>query len=177
MDAETKTCPLCSETIKSAAKVCPHCRYWQKRWALQNPQVLGYMIAVFYLAAMVVFVAVVEKIFGAKHDFSPYQGEIAILTSNISHRIAGTNHYVTVVGVITNRSEISWEDVNLEAQLFDAAGNLIDVISARGDYGGIPVLAHAEAAFKIETKAAQPMINYAIHKVFVRWGKDASAWP
>jgi len=177
MDAETKTCPLCAETIKAVAKVCPHCRHWQKRWSLENPQVWGIMVIVFYLAAMGVLGAVVEKAFGAKRDFSPYQSEISVLSSVISHRTSGTNHYVNVVGVVTNRSELAWEDVNLEARCFDAAGKLIDVISGKGDYGGVPILAHAEAAFKIETRAAQPLTEYATHKVFITWGKDASAWP
>lgn len=174
---ETKVCPMCAETIKATAKVCPHCRHWQKRWSLQNPQVWGGIILVFYLVAMGVLGAVVEKIFGAKRDFTPYQSQISVLSSEISHRTSGTNHYVTVVGIVTNQSELAWKDVNLEAQCFDSAGKLIDVISARGDYGGIPVLGHAEAAFKIETKAAQAEAEYATYKVFVRWGKDASAWP
>ena len=132
---------------------------------------------VLYLGIAGVVGMTFEKFFGAKHDFTSYQDQITVLRSDMSHRTSGTNHYVTVVGVITNESEFAWENVNLEAQFFDSAGRLIDVISAKGDYGGIPILRRAEAGFKLETRAARPEAEYATHKVFVRWGKDPSTWP
>lgn len=127
---------------------------------------------------MVLAVAVVEKIFGPKEDFSPHRHEITVSSSEVNHRItSGTNHYVTVVGIVTNRSDKAWENVNLEAQFFNAAGQLIDVIPGRGDYSGIAILGHSEAAFKIETRAARAISEYARHEVLVSWGKDAAAWP
>src|SRR5688572_16940349 len=128
MDAETKICPLCAEPIKAIAKVCPHCRHWQKRWSLHNPQVWGGIVVVSYLAVMGIVGLVVENIFGAKQDFSPYQKQISVVTSEIAHRTSGTNNYVTIIGVVTNQSELAWKEVNLEARCFDSAGKLIDVI-------------------------------------------------
>jgi RNA polymerase subunit RPABC4/transcription elongation factor Spt4 len=37
---QTKVCPLCAETIKAAAKVCPFCRSKQGRYALWRQELL-----------------------------------------------------------------------------------------------------------------------------------------
>lgn len=173
----TKVCPLCAEPIRPAAKVCPHCRHWLKKWSLYNPQVGAAIILGLYLVVVVVTVAVFEKLFGSKRDLSAYQGQIDILSSELSFRINGTNRYVTVVGIVTNKCDFPWNEVGIEAQCFDTNGKLIDVIPAKGDFRGIPVLARSESAFKIESSAAQPEANYSSHKAFVRWAKDPSAWP
>jgi hypothetical protein len=178
MQPETKLCPLCAETIQASAKVCPHCRRWQRRWSFHNPEVWGGCVLVFYIVIMTGLVMFIERILSPAHDFAQRKGEISVVRSERSHRItSGTNQYVTVVGVITNHGNLSWKDINLEARFYNSAGELIDVIQGRGDYGGIPILAHSEAAFKIETRAAQPTNAYASHQVIVSWGKDESAWP
>lgn len=85
---------------------------------------------------------------------------------------------VSVIGVVTNQSEFGWKDVGLEAQLFDRSGKLIDAIQATdGGYGGIVILPHREAAFKIQTRAARNEADYANCKVTVCTAKDIMAWP
>ena len=174
---QTKICPLCAETIKAAAKVCPHCRHWQRRWSLQNPQVFATIWVAIVIGALLCLVAFVDKIFGPKRDFAEYRDQIAVVSSQLSHRTSGSNSMVTVVGMVTNRSEFPWKDVGLEAQFFDREGKLIDVVIHAGDYGGFAILPRAEEAFRIEGKSARPQSEYASHKVTVRWAKDAGAWP
>jgi len=180
-DGQSKICPLCAETIKAAAKVCPHCRTWQKKWSFQNPQTTQSIAAICWVILISVGVIGVgfffDNLIGNKRDFAPYQNQIAVVNSERSFRIAYSNLTVSVVGVVTNQSDFSWKNVALEAQFFNKAGQLIDVIQADGDYRGITVISHNEAAFRIEAKAAKPESEYASQQVFIRSAKDIKSWP
>lgn len=174
---QTKICPHCAETIKAAAKVCPHCRYWQKRWSLQNPQV-GITLWVFLLiAAWCCLGVLVDKIFAPKQQFAVYRNEIGVVSSQFNQRIYGSNLWITVVGTLTNYSNVSWKDVGVEAQFFDKSSKLIDAITVNAsDYRGVTILPHGEAAFKIEGKASHPATDYETNKLNVRWAKDVDDW-
>jgi hypothetical protein len=170
--AETKVCPHCAETIKAAARVCPNCRYWQKKWSLYNPKIitaLGLVVMTGYFIGIGIFM---DQLFGSKHDFAEFRDQIVVVSSQVNHRTWSSNLWVTVVGVATNRSECSWKNVGVEAQFFDKSGNMIDAITADTEYRGFAILPHGEAAFKIEGKATRPPSEYASHKVFVRVAKD-----
>lgn len=179
----TKICPLCAETIKTAAKVCPHCRHWQPRkWSFNNPVFLQSLASIVMAAAIFGAIAglgyFLEHLIGPKRDFAAYQSQISVVTSELSFRMSGSNLTVSVVGVVTNQSDYAWKDVGLEARLFGQDGSLIDVIQASdSSYGGVVILPHADAGFKIQSKATKSEAAYASHKVFVGTGKDFNAWP
>jgi hypothetical protein len=179
---QTKICPLCAETIKAAAKVCPHCRTWQKKWSFQNPQTTQSVGAIIWLVVIIVVLiglgCFLDHLIGPKRDFVPYQGRIAVVSSEVSFRMSGSNLTVSVVGVITNQTDFAWKNVGLEARLFGKDGKLIDVIQASdSSYNGVVVLPHAEAGFKIQSRAAKNESDYATHRVLVGTGKDFNAWP
>ena len=176
---QTRVCPHCAETIKAAAKVCPHCRYWQKRWSLQNPQIWLPLWISLFVAAMACFGAFYDNAFGPKGQFAAYRDDVTVVSSQHSRRISvsgcdsNINVYVTVIGILTNRSNITWKDVGVEAQFLDKSGKQFDAITVNADgYRGTTVLPHGEAAFKIEGRAAQPESDYGTYKVIVRWAKD-----
>ena len=174
---QTKVCPHCAETIKAAAKVCPHCRYWQKRWSLQNPQVGVTLYSLLCIAGFICLGAFTDKVFGPKEQFATYRNEINVVSSQFSQRMSGTNLWITVVGTLTNQSDIGWKDVGVEAQFFDKSGKLIDVITVNADdYRSIVILPRGEAAFKIETRASHPASDYETNKLTVRWAKDVDNW-
>jgi hypothetical protein len=175
-NADIKICPHCAETIKAAAKVCPHCRYWQKRWSLYNPQMLATVWIIICIGAMGGLGAFFDKVFGPKEQFATYRDDIAVASSQFSHRISASNLMNTVVGTLTNRSEFTWKEVSVEAQFFDKSGRQIDAIPSR-DFGSLAVLPHGEVAFKIEGQASRPEADYNSYKAVVRWAKDADAWP
>jgi hypothetical protein len=177
----TKTCPHCAETIKTAAVVCPHCRYWQKKWSWYNPKVLtafGLVVMTAYFVGIGIFM---DTMFGSKEQFATYRDEITVVSSQHSQRISTSgcdsniNVYVTVVGTLTNRSDIAWKDVGVEAQFLDKSGKQFDAITVNADqYRGTTLLPHGEAAFKIEGRAARPESDYGSYKVVVRWAKDVN---
>ena len=91
-----------------------------------------------------------------KEDFAIYRNEISVVNSRLSQRISSSNLWNTVVGTLTNHSDIGWKDVGVEAQFFDKSGKMIDVITVNADdYRGVAILPHGQAAFKIDGKAAQ----------------------
>jgi hypothetical protein len=174
---QTKVCPHCAETIKTAAKVCPYCRYWQKKWSLQNPQVGVTLWTLLVLAVWCVLGAIFEKSFGPKEQFATYRDEISVVSSQFSQRMSGSNLWVTVVGTLTNSSSIGWKDVGVEAQFLDKTGKQIDTITVNADdYHGVTILPHGEVAFKIEGRAAHLAADYDTYKLAVRWAKDIDAW-
>jgi len=178
--AETKVCPLCAETIKAAAKVCPHCRHPQSKWAFANPKISSSLWAIAGLTVWVIVGVFTyqgeRKLFGPKEQFTDYHNQVTVVSSDFSFRVSGSNLWVTVVGTLTNRSEIGWKDLGVEAQFFDKSGRLIDAIAASGsDYRDLVILPHGEAAFKIETRAARPEGEYDTCKPTVRWARDGES--
>jgi len=179
----TKVCPLCAETIKAAAKVCPHCRHWQpRRWSFNNPAFLQSLASL--VIAATIFGAIaglgyfLQHLIGPKRDFTPYQDQIKVTSSEVGFRMSGSNVTVFVVGTITNQTDFAWKNLGLEARLFNKDGKLIDVIQASdSSYGGVVIFPHAEAGFKIQGKATRDESEYFSHKILVGTAKDFDAWP
>jgi len=174
-----KICPHCAEIIKAAAKVCPHCRYWQKKFSLYNPQIGATIWIIVSLGFLSCFGIFWGRMFGPKEEFATYRNEITVVNSQLSQRNStsgcdsNVNVYITVVGTLTNHSDIAWKDVGVEARFLDKSGKQFDVITVNADeYRGVTILPHGEAAFKIECRAARPESNYDTYKVSVRWAKD-----
>jgi hypothetical protein len=169
---QTKVCPLCAETIKAAARVCPHCRYWQKQWSFRSPAVSVIFFVAVCFVVLFYLDAFYGQLFGQKRDFTPYQNQITIVNSETSFRIANSNLMVSVIGVVTNQTAFGWKNIGMEAQFLDGNGKMIDVIVADGGYWGFTVLPHSEASFKIEGRAIREEQEYKSTKDFVRTGKD-----
>jgi hypothetical protein len=173
----TKVCSLCAETIQAAAKICPRCRYSQRKWSLFNPAGMALWFVV-GSTALIAGAMYLDKVLRSNEQFAIHRDEISVVSSQFTHRMSGSNLMISVVGMLTNRSGIAWKDVGVEAQFFDNSGRLIDVISVNADYSSahVPILPHGETAFKVEGKAVRPESDYDNYKAIVRWAKDSDAW-
>ena len=172
---EIKVCPLCAESIKIAAKVCPHCRHWQKKWSMENPLVRGTLVTLPLVLVWVGGVFFVARLFDRGRDFAEYRDQIVAIASTMSFNPTEKVPTISTVGTLKNNSTYSWKEVQIEVQYFDKDGKLIDTKSGR-DFDDA-LLPNGERAFRLRTPADKPAANYASHKVFVRYAKDARAWP
>ena len=129
------------------------------------------------ITGFVCVAAFVDKVFGSKRDFAEFRDQITIVDSSSSHRVAGSNHLVTVIGTLTNLSNFPWDNLAMEVRYFNSKGELIDTASRVAQYDSTVIAPHGEIAFKIEGKAVRPESEYASHRVSVLWAKDVREWP
>lgn len=124
--SDTKICPLCAETIKTAAKVCPFCRSKQGRYALWRQELT---IAVTGLALVITAIVMIawfapeEKGVGGR-SFAGNRNDLVVLNTTLHVPDAKPAFWLT--GVITNRGQYPWRVHELEVRFVDQRGNLLD---------------------------------------------------
>ena len=130
---DTKSCPLCAETIRLAAKVCPYCGTKQKQWGAFGIglQELGVVIATVFVTLPVVFLVVkAESLEGQGEfpgrSFARHRDDLVIVSSSVEGHPRGSEIYHYVTGVVSNRSEHAWRVHQLELRVASVAG-LVDV--------------------------------------------------
>jgi hypothetical protein len=171
-EENSKVCPYCAEPIKVAAKICPWCRQWLSTYSLRNPAVFA---AVFYLCMVIFtigFLAFFQRLLKPGVDFSPYRDSVSIVESRMNLSDNDKQPMVYVVVVVTNKSELSWKDVQTDVRFFDKAGILIDTGT---DWGRGVIFPHGDLAFRIRTQPSHPLSEYESYKVYIRAARDARA--
>jgi RNA polymerase subunit RPABC4/transcription elongation factor Spt4 len=125
--SQSKTCPLCAETIKAAAKVCPFCRAQQSRFAIWREQ-LVLVISAFVMMAVLGLVCywVFEEKFASKgRSFVRHRSELRVLRTSLEREKKKPKFWLT--GYVTNSGNYPWRVRELELRLVDAQGGLLDV--------------------------------------------------
>lgn len=173
-DQETKTCKVCAETIKAAAKLCPHCRHDQRRGVL-NPIHFNWVAWPFLLLIAIGCLTVFSRLVLPGKDFSKVRDQISVTSSSMQFSSGVKGRYITTVGMVSNASNYAWKDVQMEVRYLNQEGKLVDVGSEW--FSDVVIQPRSESAFKIRTLADQEESAYASHKVVVRTARDINRWP
>jgi len=177
-DQDTRTCRICAETIKRAARLCPYCRADQRKSAINiiPPPWLAWLGWSVMLLVVLGGLSVAYRMFNSGKDFAPFRDQFAIVSSSMefSKRENG-QHIITTIGVVRNNCDYAWKGVQLEVRYFDQEGKLIDMGVEM--FSDVLVQPHSESAFRVRTFADRPESAYASHKVFVRSAEDIRRWP
>lgn len=136
-----------------------------------NPHVYIWIHGAFMIGILIILLIFADREFSPGRDFAEFRDQIGVVSSSMQFSKTEKGAYVSVVGLLTNRSQFEWKEVQLEARYYDKDGKLIDTGIER-NYEAV-MLPNSEAAFRIRTVADKPETAYANHKVFVRTAKDA----
>jgi hypothetical protein len=126
--AETKVCPLCAETIKAAAKICPWCRSKQGRHVVFWQELMlggGALAMVAVVVWVLVEIAPEERGVGGR-SFVGHQRELVVLSTSLDN-VGGRWDDAWLVGVVTNRGDHAWRVHQLEVRFQDEKRGLLDV--------------------------------------------------
>jgi hypothetical protein len=126
----TKICPLCAETIKAAAKLCPNCRTRQSRFGLWQAEILAGLVWMVWIGVALAVCALMfpgESGFGSR-TFARHRSDLLIVRTSLERveRVGSRPDFI-LTGYVTNQGKFPWRVQNLEARFLDAAGNMLDV--------------------------------------------------
>ena len=143
---QTKTCPACAEVIKAAAKICPHCRTKQVRFALLRLEAgIAFVVLVLLVEWIVMAVIIAPVGAGEGRSFVGHQSELKI--ERVSLEATGKLVSFHVSGVVTNAGRYPWRIRQLEVRFVGPQGELVEVRHHDMDEPFVVQPAH-EAAFR-----------------------------
>jgi hypothetical protein len=171
-EAETKTCPLCCEPVRPAARKCPHCQHYLNKWVLaayhpliaMSPMLLVFGVG-FYL---------LSRAIDRGQSFEAFRSQVHITHSELQLGELPAGPTVAVVGTIHNDSNVAWKELTIEVQFFDKSHKLIDT-KQRQDYS-LALPPKDNCAFKISQPREFNLADYASHEVRVITAKDAKGF-
>ena len=174
MNSDTKTCHACAEEIKRAASVCPRCRQWQRKWSVLNPALTFPVCTACFCILGIAFIVAFKRASQPKPDFNKHRHDVFVTSSSIHFGETGSNRNVVVIDTLTNRSAVTWKQIEIDCRFFNSDGEIVD---ARTAQTSLVVLGNDEIAFRVETKELRPRSDYSRHSAAVRYAVNARAWP
>jgi hypothetical protein len=157
--------------IPGQARKCPYCHQFQDRRStiLYHPAL--HIVAA--LVPMLVMSVIFANIFDTGEKYEHYRGQIAVADCHIVFGDTKSGSTVAVIGMITNRSQVSWKEVQFHVDFLDAGGKRVDV-GEREDYS-FRLPAGENTAFKVSFRREFPETNYVKALVHVVGAKDERA--
>jgi hypothetical protein len=171
--SEIRTCPLCAETIKAAAKVCPFCRAHQSRFVLWREQLQGSVLALVVVAVLgsVCYWVFPDDVPSGGRDFAHHREDLRVLRTSLER--AKRNPESWLSGYVTNSGSHPWRVRELEVRLLDAQGNLLDVRHPNVSDPFV-VMPGAEGAFRVGLGEIVFTNRSVVHQVRVQAASDGN---
>ena len=123
--SQTKTCPLCAEIIKAAAKVCPFCRAAQSQFSLLREQLSIVVPPLLFLTLLgfVCYLVFPEHLGSSGRNFTRHREDLRVVRTSLERLMKKTDF--SLAGYVTNTGTYPWRVRELELRLLDPKGNLV----------------------------------------------------
>ncbi len=171
---ETKSCKTCAEDIRTAARVCPHCRQGQSIFWSRSPFVVFPLSGLLFI--VILFVIMPDRaILTPGAEFSDHVDQVVVRGSSFEFSDCNGTSHVSTVGMLDNTGEHGWKELHFEVRYFNEIGDLIDTVSSKAYSLILPP--SGETAFRVKGAAARDRDEYVSHRVIVKHATDLAAWP
>jgi hypothetical protein len=171
---QTKVCPLCAETIKVAAKVCPFCQSRQSRFTVIKGALAG---AFFVIALLVGLIVAGSWLFPddsdstSAGDFIRHRNELPVVRTTLE--TAEKQERFWLSGFVTNKGDRPWRVNGLEVRFLNAQGGLIEVQHRVFDKNNVFVVQpNSEHAFRIILYSIPSSVTGVVQNIRVESATD-----
>jgi hypothetical protein len=151
-NAQIKICPLCAETIKSAAKICPYCQSRQSRFTVLKGELAGAFVVILLIGGLIIVGSRVfpdESDSTSGRDFLGHRNDLLVVRTALESTEKRGEFLLS--GFVTNQSVRPWRVLGLEARFLDAQGNMVEVQHREFDkMSAFVVQPSTEHAFQIK---------------------------
>ena len=130
------------------------------------------MLAAFILMGAIV-IARFERLWDPKPHYSSLLGSLQVVESRMNWAQTHDGLRIFVTGIITNRSQVVWRDIEFECRFFDANGAMID---AANPHSYLTIQASDSSAFRATVVPGRSTNDYASHRISVSTARNAKAW-
>jgi hypothetical protein len=125
--SQTKVCPLCAETIKAVAKLCPFCQTRQGRWVLWAQELFIVACVLVVMGFLIAFATWVfpedARLEGL--SFSNHRSELNVVRVALDRAKKRPEFWLS--GFVTNTGTYPWRVHLMEVRFVDEQGHLFDV--------------------------------------------------
>jgi hypothetical protein len=157
---QTKTCPLCAETIKAAAKVCPFCQTHQNRFRFLAGEltcVVVVLLVVVGLPILCEYLSPDDSDEASSLAFIIHRSDLSV--AHLTFEASGKNNDAYwLTGLVTNKGNQAWRIHSFEVRIMDDKNDLRDAAHAELNKSEVFVVQpRQEHAFKVQFTA--PMLE------------------
>jgi RNA polymerase subunit RPABC4/transcription elongation factor Spt4 len=171
---QTKICPLCAETIKAAAKVCPFCQSRQSRFTVIKGELTGVFIVIVLLGGLIAMGSWLfpdESDSASGRDFVRHRGELPVVRTTLETAEMGEQFWLS--GFVTNKGDHPWRVLGLEVRFVNAQGKLLEVQHREFDkINAFAVQPNSEHAFRIRLYNVPSSVTGVVQSVRVESATD-----
>jgi RNA polymerase subunit RPABC4/transcription elongation factor Spt4 len=171
---QTKVCPLCAETIKAAAKVCPFCQSRQGRFTVLKGELAGAFVVIVLLGGLIALGSWLfpdESDSTSKSNFIRHRDELPAVRTTLE--TAEMREQFWLSGFVTNKDGHPWRILGLEVRFLDAQSNLLEVQHREFDkINAFVVQPNSEHAFRIRLYNVPSSVTGVVQNVRVEFATD-----
>jgi len=174
-DVKLKTCAMCFQKIDARAIRCPFCRTWQTKIGIliHHPAVITILTAIPILFVYISLSYFTSQMFNAGESFDLHRGDLVIENTELTHGENSCGATLAILGKIHNQGDISWKDIQLEANFYNKDNKLIDTEQNK-KYSFVS-LKKSKSPIKFSIKREFPLEYYSSYEIKVISARDVSA--
>jgi hypothetical protein len=113
-----------------------------------------------------------QEVFHARPYYSEVPEALAVIESRVNWVETANGPRLYVVGILTNRSDLGWQDIEIECRFFDGTGRMVDAGHGRAF---MTVQARDDAAFRVSLPPGRPLADYQSQRVTVSTARNANS--